>query len=85
MQALFGKSITALKADRNLTKDDTLRDFLPAEWLELLSNAEESIALLLEADIPPKQAIESAAKTVGKRNAAKLLSRSDPCPALPSA
>ena len=85
MQALFGKSITALKVDRNLTKDDTLRDFLSAESLELLSQAEESIALLLEADIPPKQAIESAVKSVGKRNSTNLLACSDPRPALPSA
>ena len=72
MQALFGQSITALKADRSLTKDDTLRDFLPAEWLELLSQTEESIASLLEADIPPKQAIEAAAKSVSRRSGLML-------------
>ena len=77
MQALFGKSITTLKADRSLTSKDTLRDFLPAEWLELLSQAEESIASLLEADIPPKQAIEAAAKSVSRRSGLRLGGGSD--------
>jgi hypothetical protein len=67
MQALFGKSITALKAEYNLDGKASLRDFLPAEWLIRISAVEEAIAPLLEADIPPKAAIETAVKILGKQ------------------